>query len=43
MALVFGLATIVPAALRCYANAEGAGSALLDVNGTDFRSNSGLL
>ena len=43
MALVVGLATIVPAALRCYVNAEGAGSAMLNVNGTDFRSNSGLL
>jgi len=42
IALVLGLATIVPAALRCYAYAEGAGIALLDVNGTDFRSGSGL-
>ncbi len=38
MALVLGLATIVPAALRCYAYAEAEGNALLDVNGTDFRS-----
>ncbi len=42
MALVLGLAT-VPAALRCYACAEAEENALLDINGTDFRSSSGLL
>ena len=43
IALLLGLATIVPAALHCYAYAEAEGKALLDANGTDFRSSSGLL
>ncbi len=43
IALLLGLTTIVPATLRCYAYAEAEGNALLDVNGTDFRSGSGLL
>ncbi|KAL0053580.1 hypothetical protein WJX82_007874 [Trebouxia sp. C0006] len=37
IALLLGLATIVPAALHCYAYAEAEGKALLDANGTDFR------